>query len=82
MGKLPATSLQHFTLFKMFAAKVFLHMTDVRSANSPMSLVYRCYTCLLYYTLEYSQLLLALQVGIVDTGMHVSCTSWISQEVL
>ena len=46
------------------------------------SLIYRCYTCLLYYTLEYSQLLLALQVGIVDTGMHVSCTSWISQEVL
>ena len=46
------------------------------------SSIYRCYTCLLYYTLKYSQLLLALQVGIVNTRMHVSCTSRISQELL
>ena len=46
------------------------------------SLIHRCYTCLLYYTWEYFQLLLALQVGIVHTRMHVSCTSWISQELL
>ena len=46
------------------------------------SLIYRCYACLLYYTLKYFQLLLALQVGSVHTRMHVSCASWISQEAL
>ena len=35
MGKLPAISLQLFSAFKTFASKVFLHMTDVRSANPP-----------------------------------------------
>lgn len=39
MGKLPATSLQHSSVFEMFAAKVFLYVIDVRSVNHPIILI-------------------------------------------